>query len=387
MTDSPVPLIPAADLAQRLDQGQRVQVLDIRAADRVAQGRVTLGATLDFRALAASHLYQLPTLESLGLDPRAPVAVICGHGNSSAKATRFLRERGFEAYSVAGGMAAWETVYLPRRIFPGPSPLPAIEHLIQIDRVGKGALSYMLVSDGDAVVVDPGRHLERYDELLRALDATPAAVVDTHMHADYLSGARAAAAQWQVPHFLHPDDARSPFDGREGRFTYQPVTHGDTIAVGRATLRVEHVPGHTLGSIALLVDDALALTGDFLFVQSVGRPDLGGQGDAWARLQWHSLARAQREWPGDRLVLPAHYAGEPERRADRAVAARLDIIAATNAAVAIGEEAAFLRWVADNTPPPPETYRTIKLANLGLMAVSEAEAEILEFGPNQCAVK
>jgi len=244
-----------------------------------------------------------------------------------------------------------------------------------------------LVSDGDAVVVDPGRHLERYDELLRALDATPAAVVDTHMHADYLSGARAAAAQWQVPHFLHPDDARSPFDGREGRFTYQPVTHGDTIAVGRATLRVEHVPGHTLGSIALLVDDALALTGDFLFVQSVGRPDLGGQGDAWARLQWHSLARAQREWPGDRLVLPAHYAGEPERRADRAVAARLDIIAATNAAVAIGEEAAFLRWVADNTPPPPETYRTIKLANLGLMAVSEAEAEILEFGPNQCAVK
>ena len=69
------------------------------------------------------------------------------------------------------------------------------------------------------------------------------------------------------------------------------------------------------------------------------------------------------------------------------MAARLDVIAATNAAVAIGEEAAFLRWVADNTPPPPETYRTIKLANLGLMAVSEAEAEILEFGPNQCAVK
>jgi len=243
------------------------------------------------------------------------------------------------------------------------------------------------VSDGDAVVVDPGRHVERYDELLRELDATPAAVVDTHMHADYLSGARAAAARWHVPYFLHPDDARSPYDGSEGRFTYQPITHGDTIAVGRATLRVEHVPGHTLGSVALLADDALALTGDFLFVQSMGRPDLGGQRDAWARLQWHSLARVRNAWPGDRLVLPAHYAGEPERRADRAVAARLDVITATNAAVAIREEAAFFRWVADNTPAPPETYRTIKLANLGLVDVSEADAETLEFGPNQCAVR
>src|SRR6059036_2802633 len=282
MTDSPVPLIPAADLAQRLDQGQRMQVLDIRAADRVAQGRVTLGATLDFRALAASHLYQLPTLESLGLDPRAPVAVICGHGNSSTKATRFLRERGFDAYSVAGGMASWETVYLPRRL----SPTRALEHVVQIDRVGKGALSYVLVSDGDAVVVDPGRHLQPYEQVLEELGATAAAVIDTHMHADYLSGARAAAARWQVPYFVHPEDARSPYDGAEGRFAHQPLTEGDTIAFGRATLVAAHVPGHTLGSVALVADGALALTGDFLFVKSVGRPDLAGQRDAWAAQLW-----------------------------------------------------------------------------------------------------
>src|SRR5213078_4628827 len=295
-----VPRIAAADLARRLDQGERVQLLDIRTPERVARGRVTLGATLDFRALPASAMYELQTLESLRLDAATPVAVICGHGHSSQQATQYLRQRGFDALSVTGGMAAWETVYLPRFL----TPTPTLQHVIQLDRVGKGALSYVLVSDGDAVVVDPGRHLERYDELLTALGATPAAVIDTHMHADYLSGARAAAARWQVPYFLHPDDARSPYDGSEGRFTYQPVTPGDTIAVGRATVRVEHVPGHTLGSIALLVDDSLALTGDFLFVQSVGRPDLGGQADAWARLQWHSLTRVRAAWPGDRLVLP-----------------------------------------------------------------------------------
>src|SRR5437899_12958265 len=102
------------------------------------------------------------------------------------------------------------------------------------------------------------------------------------MHADYLSGARAAAARWQVPYFVHPDDARSPYDGTEGRFAHQPLTEGDTIAFGRATLVAAHVPGHTLGSVALVADRAPALTGGFLFVKSVGRPDLAGQRDAWA---------------------------------------------------------------------------------------------------------
>ena len=382
MPDAELPQMPAADLAQRLDGGEHVQVLDIRSPERVAQGRVAFGATLDFRALAASEMYRLPSLAPLGLERTAPVAVICGHGNSSQRATRFLRERGFEAYSVTGGMAAWETVYLVRRL----APTAALHHVLQLDRVGKGALSYVLVSDGDAVVVDPGRHLDRYDALLAELDATPAAVIDTHIHADYLSGARAAAVRWQVPYFLHPDDARSPYDDAPGRLAYQPMTDGDTIAFGRAVLRVAHVPGHTLGSVALLADDTLALTGDFLFVRSVGRPDLGGRRDAWARLLWRSLERARHEWPGDLVVLPAHYAGEWERRADRSVAARFDVIAATNEAAALQEERAFLAWVADHTATPPESYRSIKLANLGLAEISEAEAEVLEFGPNQCAV-
>jgi len=382
MPEPSVPRIPATDLARRLDQGERVQLLDIRTPERVARGRVTLGATLDFRTLPASAMYELPTLDSLRLDPAAPVAVICGHGNSSQQATQYLRERGFDAFSVTGGMAAWDTVYLPRRL----SSTAALQHVVQLDRVGKGALSYVLVSDGDAVVVDPGRHLEPYETLLRALDATPAAVIDTHMHADYLSGARAAAKRWQVPYFLHPDDARSPYDGAEGRFAYQPLGDGDTIAFGRATLVAAHVPGHTLGSLALVADAALALTGDFLFVRSVGRPDLGGQRDAWAARLWDSLEGVRRTWPGDLLILPAHYASETERRADRSVAARFDVIAATNEAAAIQDRQTFLAWVADHTAVAPESYRTIKLANLGLVDVADPDAETLEFGPNQCAV-
>jgi glyoxylase-like metal-dependent hydrolase (beta-lactamase superfamily II) len=382
MSDSTLPQIPPQELAERLDRGEPLQVLDVRAPDNVERGHIALGSELDFHAHPSSTLLALPDVSALHLDTARPIAVVCGHGNSSKKATAFLRERGFEAYSVIGGMAGWETVYVARRL----SPTPSLSHVVQLDRVGKGALSYVLVSDGDAVIVDPGRHLARYDALLTELRATPVAVVDTHILADYVRGARAAAARWQVPYFLHPDDAVSPYDQRPGRLTYQALGDGDTIAFGRATLRAAHVAGHTLGSIALLADDGLALTGDFLFVKSVGRPDLAGQSNSWAKLLWQSLEGARHTWPGDLLVLPAHYAGEDERRADRAVAARFDVISATNNAAAIQDERVFLNWIADHATSFPDNYRTIKEANLGLVDLSDPDAEILESGLNQCAV-
>jgi glyoxylase-like metal-dependent hydrolase (beta-lactamase superfamily II) len=372
--------IPAEELARRLDLGERVQLLDVRSPGSVARGRITFGTGLDFHALPASQLERAS--DALGVDPHQDVLVVCEHGNSSKRTAALLHRRGLDAYSVTGGMAAWNAVYLPRRL----SPTPTLEHVVQLDRVGNGALSYVLASDGDAVVVDPGRHVACYEAVLDRLGAAPAAVIDTHMHADYVSGARAAARRWGVPYFLHPDDARSPFDGAAGRFDYQPLAPGDTIAFGRATLRAEHVPGHTMGSVALLAGQSLALTGDFLFVRSVGRPDLGGEGAQWARLLWRSLDDVRRRWPGDMLVLPAHYASELERRSDRSIGARMDVILATNPAAAMPDEATFLRWVAEHDAKPPEIYRTIKLANLGLYDLSEPDVEAAESGPNQCAV-
>jgi len=382
MPDSSLPQIPPQELAERLDRGEPVQVLDVRAPDKVERGHIVLGSELDFHAHPNSKLFALPDLGALALDTTRPIAVVCGHGNSSKKATAFLREHGYEAYSVIGGMAAWETVYVARQL----SSTPSLSHVVQLDRVGKGALSYVLVSDGDAVIVDPGRHLDRYDALLTELRATAAAVVDTHIHADYVSGARAAAARWQVPYFLHPDDAVSPYDQTPGKLTYHALGDGDTIAFGRATLRAAHVPGHTLGSITLLADDGLALTGDFLFVKSIGRPDLAGQSEAWAKLLWQSLERVRQTWPGDLLVLPAHYASESERRADRAIAARFDVISATNTAVAIQDQQVFLKWIADHVTTFPDAYRTIKETNLGLVQLPDSDVETLESGPNQCAI-
>ena len=379
---NPVPAIAPEELAQRLDQGEPVQVLDVRSADRVQRSHIALGQGLEFHNVHSKKLLGLPTLADLGIDTGRPVAVVCGHGNSSQRATTFLRDHGVEAYSVRGGMAAWETVYVARPL----AATASIDRAIQLDRIGRGSLSYVLASARVAVVVDPGRHLARYEAVLKELDARPVAVIDTHMHADYLSGGRAAAARWNVPYYVNAADAVSPFDGTAGRFAYTALNDGDRITFGRAALHIEHTPGHTLGSVTLLSDDGLALTGDFVFVQSVGRPDLGGQAKAWAELLWQSLERVRAVWPGDALILPAHYAAEIERRADRTVAARWDVVTATNPALALRTKADFLAWVESHQATPPLEYRTIKEANLGLLEVAEHDAEALESGPNLCAV-
>ncbi|HUK21219.1 MAG TPA: MBL fold metallo-hydrolase [Gemmatimonadales bacterium] len=374
--------LPAATLAQALDRGEAVQVLDVRSARRVAEQHISLGAGLDFHARTASAIYKDESLASLGIDRSRPVAVVCGHGNSSRDVAQFLAARGIDAHSVQGGMAAWEAVYIERAL----EPTGRIAHVVQLDRVGKGALSYILASDGDALLVDPGRHLDRYEAVLQRLSATPVAVIDTHVHADYQSGARAAAQRFGIPYFLHRDDATSPFDATPGKLSYQPVGRGDTIAFGTAAITIDHVPGHTLGSIALIADDHYILTGDFLFVASVGRPDLGGAPDAWARLLWRSLAHAKQAWPREHVILPAHYASESERRADRAVARTFGTVLDTNPALAFRDEPSFLRWLAEHYTVPPAAYRTLKLVNLGLIDTSEADIESLETGPNLCAV-
>ncbi|HEX4561403.1 MAG TPA: MBL fold metallo-hydrolase, partial [Gemmatimonadales bacterium] len=286
------------------------------------------------------------------------------------------------AFSVTGGMAAWEQVLIPRPL-PAPS---GMSHLVQVDRVGKGALSYVLGSDGEAIVIDAARHLEPYEAIFRASKLTPRAVIDTHAHADYVSGAREAAKRWGVPYFLHREDTRSPYDGTPGHLDgldVRPVGDGDVIAFGKTSLQVEHTPGHTLGSVTLVSPGGPVFTGDFIFVRSLGRPDLGGRAAEWGPILWQSLERA-RSWPSDRLVLPGHYASENERAVDRSVSAHLDVLRRENPALTIRTEPEFLDWVS-RTPPPPDTYRSIKLANLGLLELSDADIDILEAGANQCA--
>jgi glyoxylase-like metal-dependent hydrolase (beta-lactamase superfamily II) len=387
MTRRPMPKwseeVSASEVARALDAGEPVQVVDVRAPFRIAvAGRIDLGPEERFHNIVGSQLLQLATLEGTGIDPTQPSAVVCGHGNDSRVVAAHLRRLGGRASSMAGGMAAWMNVLLPREL----EPPAALDRLVQFDRVGKGALGYLLVSDGEAVIVDPTRDPAPYLAAAREAGAEIVAVADTHVHADYISGAPALSRDLGVPYRLHPADAVYPYDGTPGRLDFLPLEDGGTIDFGRCSLRACHTPGHTVGSVTFLVDDEAALTGDFLFVGSVGRPDLAGKTAEWTGHLWDSLERARREWPAGTVIYPAHYGSAAERRPDRSVAGRFGRLLEENAALALPDAESFSEWVGRRAASFPDSYRKIKAVNVGLIEADEGEAELLEIGRNECAL-
>jgi glyoxylase-like metal-dependent hydrolase (beta-lactamase superfamily II) len=378
---SPFPELDSLELVAALARGDTLQVVDVRAPERVSSGRLDVVPPERYVNLPGSRLRALDDLAGTGIAGGLRTIVVCGRGNDSRLGAAHLRSLGIEAYSLRGGMAAWMDALVPREV----EPPAALDRLVQFDRVGKGSLTYLLVSGGDALVVDPPRHADAVLEVARNAGARITGVADTHVHADYVSGASALARMLGVPYHLHPADNCYPFDGTPGRLAVTPLADGSTIRLGRATLEARHNPGHTEGSTSLALPGAIVLSGDFVFVESVGRPDLAGRADAWARLLWDSLVRAKTRWAPDELVLPGHYSNAGERRSDGIVAARFRDLLASNTALGIEDRTAFLAWAGAPAHVPPN-YPVLKAVNAGLRTVGEDEATELDIGRNECAV-
>ncbi|MCL7963425.1 MAG: MBL fold metallo-hydrolase [marine benthic group bacterium] len=375
--------IAPAELARRLEEGDPLQVLDVRAPERLAAGVVSPVPPDRFINVRGSELVSMSEPAEVGLAPDEEVVVVCGRGNDSLRVAAWLTVAGYEARSLAGGITAWMHLSVPRYL----PPPPGFDSLVQFDRPGKGALGYLLVSGDEALAVDVSLYPGPWLEEAERAGARITAVADTHVHADYISGGPDLAASLEVPWYLHPADMVYPYDGTPGILPFTALEDGQDLAVGAGTVRVIHTPGHTEGSMTFVAGPGAALTGDFLFVESVGRPDLAGRAEEWSRDLWASTHAALTEWDERWLVLPAHYAGESERCADRTVGRELGRLRESNAALRMAaDREKFLYWVNTHTAPAPEAYPRIKAINVGLVEVGRAEADLLEAGKNECAI-
>jgi glyoxylase-like metal-dependent hydrolase (beta-lactamase superfamily II)/rhodanese-related sulfurtransferase len=172
--------------------------------------------------------------------------------------------------------------------------------------------SYMIGSDGEAAVVDPRRDVEEYLAEAEAHGLRIRYVVETHLHADFVSGHRELADR---------TGAEIVFGARAAAtFPHRAVKDGDELSVGHATLHFLETPGHTPESLSIVVKDAdapgdpgLVLTGDTLFIGDVGRPDLAGSSgwsaEQMAGMLYDSLHEKLLKLPDATAVYPAHGAG------------------------------------------------------------------------------
>jgi glyoxylase-like metal-dependent hydrolase (beta-lactamase superfamily II) len=335
-----------------------------------------------FHNIRGSELRTYTSLSATPIDPEIPIAVVCGSGNDSKIVAEHLNMLGARARSLHGGLGAWARLLMAREL----PPPPAVDAMVQYDRLAKASLSYLVVSSGKALVVDPPLDSGTILADAASRGARIVGVADTHVHADYVSGAPRLSRELGVPYYLHPADGDYPYDGRPGRLAISPVSDGGTIAVGRATVRVHHNSGHTLGSVSYVVGDSAAFTGDFLFIASIGRPDLAGKTAEWTAMLWQSVERVRREWPASIVIYPAHYGDDVERNRDRSVGAPLSALLAANPSLRHDAAEGFAAWVASHVGSFPEAYRTIKAVNVGLNDVTDEQAQELDVGRNECAL-
>src|ERR1022692_4444942 len=305
------------ELVPLLDGDPTPFLLDVRAPDEVADWHIRGAYNIPLDQLIAR-------MGEVSLDDR--IVVICALGLRARQAAEILASHGVASSVLGGGMGAWTSTYdQVNGDFGGA-------RVVQIRRRGKGCLSYVVGAGTRAVVIDPSRELGQYFDVARNYGWTITHVLDTHLHADHLSGARELAAESGAALWLNPAD---PF-----RFQYEPLVDGKSIELKPGVdLRISSVsvPGHTEGSTMYQLGQHAIFTGDTLFLESVGRPDLADQAEAYAHHLFHSLHQRVLPLPDAITVFPAHFGPGVEVHAGEFVARKLGSLRHALAALTLDE--------------------------------------------------
>ncbi|MEF8858742.1 MAG: MBL fold metallo-hydrolase [Halolamina sp.] len=379
--DVPVESITPETLKDRIDTGEDVTLLDTRMSSDYEEWRIE-GENVES--------INIPYFEFLDEEidddvlDRIPadheVTVLCAKGGASEYVAGSLKELGYEVNHLEEGMNGWASIYESVEI----SGYDGAGTLLQYQRPSSGCLGYFVYDDDEAAIIDPLRAFsDRYLADAEELGVELTYALDTHIHADHISGIRTLEEEGV--------EGVIPEASVDRGVTYADevttAADGDTFEVGDATIETVYTPGHTTGMTSYLVDDSLLATGDGLFIESVARPDLeeGDEGapDA-ARMLYESLQERVLTLPDDTLIGGAHFSGAAEPADDGTYTATVGELVTEMDALTTDEDA-FVELILSDMPPRPANYEDIIATNLGQNAVDDDEAFTLELGPNNCA--
>jgi glyoxylase-like metal-dependent hydrolase (beta-lactamase superfamily II) len=363
--------IDVESLREMLERGEPVTVLDVRPEDQSTEWWIP--GSVHFDAYGALKAKDPDAMKGAELPEGQTVVTVCAAGNTSAVAAEQLRDRGLEAYTLEGGMKAWSMAWNTAEVsVAGTEAL-----VIQVRRTGKGCLSYLVGSGGEAVVIDASLDPEVYVELAEQRGWKITRVLDTHVHADHLSRSRGLAEL--VGAALHMPE------GAPVSYPFSVLRDGGGLGVGAARLEAIRTPGHTPESTSYLLDGLVLFTGDTLFTESVGRPDLGAAPEE-ARKKARSLhASLHRllKMDAETLVLPGHTSAPVPFDGEPVVGTLSEV--RENVSLLREDEGTFVEQIAGSAPPPPENHeRIVELNKAG--ELPEENLTELEAGANRCAV-
>lgn len=362
--------ITVAELQKMFEEGKQVNVLDVRPEDQRAEWKIA-GSVYE-NAYHGLKQGDQNILDHINLPKTIPVVTVCAAGVTAAKATAILNEKGYAAFTLEGGMKAWNYAWNTAEIKDGNLTI------IQVRRVAKGCLSYVIGSENEAIVVDASLDPEVYQQIAARHNWKIRYVMDTHIHADYISRTIELAKATNAVH-LFTENAEVAYD-------FTPLSDGDIAPFGNGSVTAVLTPGHTSESISYLVNDKYLLTGDTLFTDGVGRPDL--KADPEQALQkaaqlFTSVSKILSLSKEDLFILPAH--------TSTTVAFDGNIIGDKLSRLSVEIELLglpkdeFVTQTIRRIPPTPANYLQIAALNKkkNYEGINPAD---LEAGANRCAV-
>jgi glyoxylase-like metal-dependent hydrolase (beta-lactamase superfamily II) len=369
----------AKEIAKKVINKEKFFILDVRNTDAFDDWKIE-GDNVDIINVPYFDLIE-GVDDILGDLPKgSEIVVVCAKEGSSVFVAEQLVEAGIEGVGyLQGGMKAWSEHLEPVKV----GDLKDGGTLYQFVRIGKGCLSYFVESNGEGLIVDSARLTDSYIDFAKEKNVQIKYVLDTHLHADHISGGREIAEKTGAAYFLPPKDAT------EVTFEYNKLEEGNDITVGNTKVKVQPIysPGHTIGSTSFIIDDQYLLTGDILFVESIGRPDLAGKAEDWVGDLRNSLYTRYKQLSDDLIVLPAHFSFKHELGDSGLVSAKLKDLYAKNDGLNVKDEGEFRKMVTENLPPQPNSYQEIRETNMGKISPDEEDQREMEIGPNRCAVK
>ncbi|WP_114579134.1 MBL fold metallo-hydrolase [Saliphagus sp. LR7] len=381
MPDVEVESVSPNELKGQIDAGEDVMLLDTRMESEYDEWKI------DGETVKSVNIPYFEFLDSEIDDDvlaRIPdgreITVLCAKGGSSEYVAATLMERGYDVDHLEDGMNGWARIYERVEV----ARYDGSGMLYQYQRPSSGCLGYLLVDGSEAAVIDPlGAFTDRYLEDATELDVDLKYAIDTHIHADHISGLRDLADKGVTGVISEAAVDRGVTYADEMTL----AVDGDEFEVGNAMIETVSTPGHTSGMTSYLIDDSLLATGDTLFVESVARPDLeeGDEGaeDA-ARQLYESLQERVLALPDDTLVGGAHFSDAAEPADDGTYTAPISQLEAEMDALSMDEDA-FAELIRSDMPPRPANYEEIIATNLGQQETDDEEAFELELGPNNCA--
>ncbi len=239
--------------------------------------------------------------------------------------------------------------------------------------------SYMVgcQATGEAIVVDPGRDLRPYLQVAKEQDMKIVAATETHIHADFVSGARELAEQAGAKLYLSDEGDENWKYQYLDSYNYELVKDGSSFKVGNIKFEVMRTPGHTPEHISFIITDTAGanrpmgiFTGDFVFVGDIGRPDLleeaaglAGTAEPGARQMFRSIQRF-KQLPDYMQVWPAHGAGSACGKALGAIpSSTVGYEKLFNAALSFEDEDAFVKALLEGQPEAPKYFAMMKKLN------------------------